>query len=394
MAATTIKLTHTRKLARRLFARTRRAKKLLRWLLTEGARLNASATSDTFVTLAALATGIYTLAANVVGSVAATGILTFAANAANAETVTIDGKVYTFETSLTNVDGNVLIGAAATDTIDNLIAAIVLGAGSGTLYAAATTLHPTVTASAGAGDTMDAEAKARGTAGNSIATIEGINGSWGNATLENGVNGDTVTIGTQVYTFNAATLVDSPDEVLVGAAATNSLDNLIAAINNAAGEGTTYGTGTVEHANITAAAGAGDTMDATAKTTGDNATVTTEAGADSSWGAGTLAGGTVSNNLTAATHGFTTGEGPFNVTTSGTLPQGLALLVNYWVTVIDANTFTLSTGSAGGPVVGILDAGSGTHTILKGTDTEAMFETLKRNDPTTIFAATDIDDLA
>jgi len=118
----------------------------------------------------------------------ASGVLTLAANVINTEIVTIDAKVYTFQTVLTNVDGNVLIGAAATDSIDNLIAAITLGAGSGTLYAALTTLHPTVTAVAGAGDTMDAFAKTGGVAGNSIVSTEGsATASWAAATLLGGL---------------------------------------------------------------------------------------------------------------------------------------------------------------------------------------------------------------
>ena len=127
--------------------------------------------------------------------VAATGTLTLTGNALNAETVTIDTKVYTFQTVLTDVDGNVLIGATASDSLDNLIAAITLGAGSGTLYAASMTLHPTATAAAGAGDTMDASANAQGTAGNTIATTETLtNGSWGGATLSGGA-GDMVILG-------------------------------------------------------------------------------------------------------------------------------------------------------------------------------------------------------
>lgn len=118
---------------------------------------------------------------------AATEILTLTGNAADTETVTIDTKTYTFQTTLTDVDGNVLIGATASDSIDNLIAAITLGSGSGSTYAASTTLHPTVTAAAGAGDTMDATAKKSGTAGNSIATTETLgSGSWGAATMSGG----------------------------------------------------------------------------------------------------------------------------------------------------------------------------------------------------------------
>lgn len=120
----------------------------------------------------------------------ASGILTFTGNAGNNETVTIDTKVYTFQTTLTDVDGNVLIGATASDSIDNLVAAITLGAGGGSLYAASTTLHPTVTAAAGAGDTMDATAKTAGDAGNDISTSETlVSGFWGAPNLESGVTG-------------------------------------------------------------------------------------------------------------------------------------------------------------------------------------------------------------
>lgn len=57
-------------------------------------------------------------------------------------------KVYTFQTVLTNVDGHVLRGADATASILNLKNAMILGAGSGTTYAAATTVNPYLSASA------------------------------------------------------------------------------------------------------------------------------------------------------------------------------------------------------------------------------------------------------
>lgn len=137
-----------------------------------------------------------------VAALAATGILTLAENVANNETVTIDGKVYTFQTVLTDVDGNVLIGATASDSLDNLIAAIGLRAGRGTTYAALTIIHPTVTVEAGAGDTMDATAKAPGTDGNSIGsteTLAGVGNSWGGATLSGGTAGDDYIIFPCVY---------------------------------------------------------------------------------------------------------------------------------------------------------------------------------------------------
>lgn len=126
---------------------------------------------------------------DIVVGVAAIGTLTATANFADTETVTTGSKTYQFQTVLTNVDGNVLIGASASDSLDNLIAAINLGAGSGTLYAAATTANTFVSAAAGAGDTLVATARTAGTGGNSIATTEtGANASWGAATLAGGSN--------------------------------------------------------------------------------------------------------------------------------------------------------------------------------------------------------------
>jgi len=274
MAVTTVKRTQMRYVRRRAFSRLPRSKKLLAWLGAQSTRLIGSVTSDTFVTVAR----------------EATGILTLTGQPLNNETVVIDAKTYTFQTTLTDVDGNVLIGAAATNSIDNLIAAITLGAGAGTTYATSTTLHPTVTAAAGAGDTMDATAKLAGTAGNSLATTETLtNGSWGNATLT---------------------------------------------------------------------------------------------------------GGVTSNNLTAASHGISEGEGAYRLTTAGTLPGGLALLQDYWVTVVDTNTVALKTGSPAGVIATITTEGSGVHTIAKAANSEGIFDILRRNKPEAVEAATDIDDLS
>lgn len=133
---------------------------------------------------------------SIAASVSATGTLTLTGNAGDTETVTIGTKVYTFQTVLTNVDGNVLIGATASDSLDNLIAAINLAAGAGTLYAAATTANGFVTAVAGAGDTMDVTAIKGGTFGNTIATTDTVtNGSWGAATLTGGSGGDVKILG-------------------------------------------------------------------------------------------------------------------------------------------------------------------------------------------------------
>jgi hypothetical protein len=115
------------------------------------------------------------------GGLIGLAILTLSGNASDTETVTVGTKVYTFQTSLTNVDGNVLIGASASDSIDNLIVAINLGAGAGTKYATATTTHPeSALASAGAGDTMDVSVNQNSS--DTLATTETLgSGSWGAA---------------------------------------------------------------------------------------------------------------------------------------------------------------------------------------------------------------------
>ena len=128
-------------------------------------------------------------------STASTGTLTLTANAADSETVTTGTDVYTFKTALTPTAFEVLIGGTASDSLDNLIAAINLGAGAGSLYAATTTANSFVSAAAGAGDTMDLTALVPGVVGDSIATTETMtNGSFGGATLSGGADGDNLVI--------------------------------------------------------------------------------------------------------------------------------------------------------------------------------------------------------
>lgn len=110
--------------------------------------------------------------------VRATATIT-AGTIANAETITVGGKVYTFQTTLTDVDGNVKIGADDDEDMDNLVAAINLGAGAGTAYAAAMTANPHVTAVAdGASpNVVTVRAKVPGRIGNLIGLAEATTGA-------------------------------------------------------------------------------------------------------------------------------------------------------------------------------------------------------------------------
>lgn len=124
-----------------------------------------------------------------VSSASSAQTLTLAGNAGNGETVTIGSTVYTWKTAITATANDVLIGATASDSIDNLIAAINRVGSAGTAYSEATAAHPSVTAAVGAGDTMVVTARTPGAAGNAIASTETMaSGSWGGSVLSGGSN--------------------------------------------------------------------------------------------------------------------------------------------------------------------------------------------------------------
>lgn len=113
----------------------------------------------------------------------------------------------------------------------------------------------------------------------------------------NAVAGETVTIGQQKYTWAASANVQTPNIVKIGADASTSIDNLIAAINaTAASQGSLYSFNTIPNTQVTAAVGAGDTMGATAITAGANGNLiaTTETMSGGAWASATLTGGTPS----------------------------------------------------------------------------------------------------
>lgn len=122
-------------------------------------------------------------------AVAASGTITATGNPSANDTVTIGTTVYKFVASPAAAR-DVLIGVSASDTLDNLIAAVTAGTGAGTKYGTGTTAHATATAAAGAGDTVTVTAKTKGAAGNAIALAKSsTNLSVSAATLENGVDG-------------------------------------------------------------------------------------------------------------------------------------------------------------------------------------------------------------
>lgn len=117
----------------------------------------------------------------------ATGTLTSTGTFGDTQTVVVGGKTYTTQTSLTNVDGNVLIGANAAATLQNLYDAINLTGTAGTQYATAMTANTRVKATAVTATTLVVKALTAGEVGNLIATTETqTNAGWGAATLASG----------------------------------------------------------------------------------------------------------------------------------------------------------------------------------------------------------------
>lgn len=118
----------------------------------------------------------------------ATATLTLTGNALYTQTVTLGSKTYTFVNVVGELDvaNRVLIGANASASIDNLIAAINAGTGAGTVYGTGTTVNTAASAAAGAGDTMVATAKVYNTINPAVPCTDTLtNGSWSSATLGN-----------------------------------------------------------------------------------------------------------------------------------------------------------------------------------------------------------------
>ena len=219
----------------------------------------------------------YTMRASLTGA-KATAVLTGTDVFSDGETVRIGNQTYTFKTTLSSSDRQafqVLIGASLAASLDNLKLAINAGSGAGTEYGVGTYAHPLVTATTNSNTEQTVEARDYGTAANIIGVSEGCaNASWGAATLTGGV----------------ATI---PNEVLIGANAAASLDNLKSAINDSGTAGTHYSLGTAAHPEVTATTNTDteQTVEARDYSVTNTSIATTKTGANSAWGAATLASG-------------------------------------------------------------------------------------------------------
>jgi hypothetical protein len=135
---------------------------------------------------------------------AASGTISLTGQPSDGDTFTINGTVYTFKTALTPTANQVLIGATAAATANNLFQALVGDPStSGTNYAAGTTalpstLIPSVPSSA---QVITITYSLTGTAGNAITLVKsGTNLAVSGATMAGGVAGETATIVVQSAT--------------------------------------------------------------------------------------------------------------------------------------------------------------------------------------------------
>jgi flagellin len=232
--------------------------------LTETAGSAAVAATDTLTPGAAFTNG----------AVAGT-TLTLTANDAAADTISIGGTTYKIVAALTGAANEVLLGGTTSQTLLNLKAAVnAASGGAGVTYGVGTVANANVTALVEAGTspagTLTFSANVNGTGGNAItSTVTGsATESFTSGVLAGGTAGGTVAVGGKTYTFvTALSLTPTANEVL-GGSETNQLANLALAVNQGAGGGTDYGTGTTQNANVTAGTASSTALTFTANTAG------------------------------------------------------------------------------------------------------------------------------
>jgi hypothetical protein len=142
-------------------------------------------------------------------------------------------------------------------------------------------------------------------------------------------NNETVTVGGKTYTFK--TTLSSPAvayEVLLGVSDATALDNLKSAINGTAGEGTTYGTGTLANPKVTATTNTDtqQTVEAIYVGTYANTYATSETMANGSWTGATLSGGVEPSLLVVNTFTPPTGSSTYH------FPMGIDVYNGLYVT--------------------------------------------------------------
>ena len=318
-------------------------------------------------------------------SVVATGTITAVAGPVDGDTVTVGGKQYLFQTTLTAGDGHVWLGGNETAAMTNLAAAINATAGGvqAGLYGAGTVANTMVTSTASNGTSVSVKALLNGTAGNSIAysstgTIAVVGG-----TLANGTAGTTVTVGGQVYQLVAALSTTETQNEVVATSIANGLTNLKAAVNGLGGAG--YSANTQQNASVTATTATPTTTLAFQAITPGAAGnfITAAAGAFGTWTAGTFANGADAGAAPSAAAGNTVTVGGQTYNFVSAISSPTANQVQVLVGSTDAQSLTnlanAINGSGGAGVTYAYGTGATANTLATaatGTNATTGLNTL------------------
>jgi hypothetical protein len=132
-----------------------------------------------------------------VTATAPTTTLTSTGTFSNNDTITIGGITYTMKTALTATPtaNEILIGAAATNSLDNIKDAIngtVVSGAVGTIYSAPTKRNPLVTAGAKTATTLVCTTTDTNIGGSTATTKSAANFAWTGATMSAGTLGAAV----------------------------------------------------------------------------------------------------------------------------------------------------------------------------------------------------------
>jgi flagellin len=272
-----------------------------------GTVANTAVTATSTATTVVVTAKVNGTAGNGITTTAAGGTFTFGAvstaGGTAGSTVTVGAKTYTFVAALSNTaTANEVISSSQATGLANLASPVNAGTGSGSTYSTPTTQNTSVSAGIATGTTLLFTALSPGTGGNFLTGAATV-GSFGTPNFAGGANtgaapvaaaGNTVTVGSQTYTFvTALSTTATANEVLVGATEAASLANLANAVNGGTGSGATYGGPTIANASASAVATA-STVVFTALTKGltGNGIATSVTGTANTFGAATLANGT------------------------------------------------------------------------------------------------------
>lgn len=211
----------------------------------------------------------------------ATATLTVSGTPTDGDQVQVGNRSYVFRTTLTNggtAPDEVLIQGSAANALINLKAAINNSGTAGTQYGTGNLANLLVSGTTLTTTTLVVQSLVLGTSGNRIAATVPVGSveSWSSAFLSGGVD-------------------PVPYQVLIGAAVTNSMTNLAAAVNGTS-QGSLCSTGTGAHPQVTATSTATTVVLAArdySVTNASVATTVTSTGSVQSWGAATLTGGVV-----------------------------------------------------------------------------------------------------